>query len=160
MAEPTIIRSYRKTIALHITPDGKIVVKAPFFAPVSYIQQFINEKKDWISQRINVVEKHTMQGKRKYVHGEEFIFLGNAYVLEIGNYQEIAVRDKLYFPQALLFRIEKELTSWFIRQAKEKITQRVMYHAGRMNTTYHSLTFSDTKSQWGSCTQDNALQFN
>ena len=71
---------------------------------------------------------------------------------------EIA-EGKLFYPQAIKFRIKKEIEQWYIAQAKEIITREVKRYAKEMNTTYTDLTFSDTKSQWGRCTHDNRLQF-
>ncbi len=68
-------------------------------------------------------------------------------------------QDKLLFPQGLVFRMEKELYAWYTKQAREKITQRAQQYAKRMHTEYLMVTFSDTKSQWGSCTHENNLQF-
>jgi predicted metal-dependent hydrolase len=67
--------------------------------------------------------------------------------------------DMILFPKAAVFRVQKELTAWYIRQAREIISQQVEFYAKRMNASYTDLTFSDTKSQWGRCTHENKLQF-
>ena len=50
--EYTLIRSSRKTLALNIDRDGRLIVRAPYRLSVEKIEQFIAEKADWI-------EKHT-----------------------------------------------------------------------------------------------------
>lgn len=91
---------------------------------------------------------------------EEYLYLGRKLTLHPGNYTSIAVKDDLLlFPQALLFRKEKELTMWYVQQAKKIIAAHVERFAKEMQTNYKSLTFSDTRSKWGSCTHDNRLQF-
>lgn len=125
---------------------------------------------------------------RQYVEGEEFLYLGNIYKLHIGNYKHIHIAHPpvfdskisqiqgtewartrtaqtqraggLNFPNFLIFRIKEELSKWYIKQAKDIITERIEYHSTVMQTKYKSITFSDTKSKWGSCSPDNALQFN
>lgn len=75
-------------------------------------------------------------------------------------YPEIAIRgNTLLFPQPALFRAQKELTGWYVREARAIITKRVQFYAKQMHTSYLDLTFSDTRSQWGSCSSDNKLQF-
>jgi len=85
------------------------------------------------------------------------------YKLKVGNYKNIHIdppTDGLNFPNFLIFRAKKELDSWYIKQAKEIITKRVEHYSKIMQTSYKNISFSDTKSKWGSCGPDNALQFN
>lgn len=156
---PKIIRSSRSSVSISITPSGEVIVKAPRLVPGFVIKQFISKKQDWIEKHLQKLQDKKAQPK-KYINGEEFLYLGKAYKLTIGNYKEITLTDTLNFPQALLFRAQKELTSWYINKAKEKITQRVDYHAGQIGTEYKSILFSDTRSKWGTCGAKNDLQFN
>lgn len=48
-----IKRSNRKTLAIQITPDAQIIVRAPYRMPESYIQKFIHEKEDWIESHLD-----------------------------------------------------------------------------------------------------------
>lgn len=156
---PTIIRASRKTIALHITPSGEVIVKAPRFVPTFIIHQFIHSKKDWIIEKTRRVEERKVKPK-EYKEGELFFYLGKQYPLHLGNYQEISVTDTFNYPRFLLFCIKKELERWYKRQARDILTQRVAYHAGKMGAEYKSIRFSDTKSKWGTCGPENDLQFN
>jgi predicted metal-dependent hydrolase len=151
-----IVKSHRRTIALHIEPDGTVVVKAPKLMFDFQIRQFVASHKDWIDKHVE---------KRHYAsHSREqgtYLYLGKTLQLDVGNYLHIAVKgDVLQFPEALVFRKEKELHDWYIRQAREIITTQTEYYAQRMKTSYKEITFSDTRSQWGRCTHDNRLQFN
>ncbi len=175
--QPTIIRSSRSTLSLQITARGEVIVKAPRLIPTFLIRQFVRDKEDWIRASLAKIEKHTVQ-KKQYVEGEEFWYLGKIYTLKLGNFTEISISDTkersfdslhslrmteqntLYFPKALLFRAKKELENWYIRKAKEKITQRVQYQSEQMGREYTRLLFSDTSSKWGTCFPDNSLQFN
>jgi predicted metal-dependent hydrolase len=161
LPEYTLVRSHRKTIALYIHPDGSLVVKAPLLVFQRTIDRFVEEHSAWIEQRLKLVEQRKPKVvTRKYVNGETFLYLGNEYILDIGQYKEIAAKDgKLQFPDFLQFRIKKELTDWYIRQARKIITEQVELYAKEMKASYLDLTFSDTKSQWGRCTHDNRLQF-
>lgn len=151
-----IIRANRRTISLHIESDGSVLVKAPRLMFEWQIKNFIKEHKDWVDKHVHR-RSAVMQLK---VEGE-YLFLGKKLSLEVGDYLEIEIKkDKLLFPKALLFRKEKELSNWYIRQAREIISRQTKLYAEKMKTSFKEITFSDTKSQWGRCTHDNRLQFN
>lgn len=158
--QPQIVRSRRSSISLHITPSGKLIVKAPYLIPHFVIQQFVDSKKDWIQKSLGKIEARQPKHKT-YQEDEEFLFLGKVYKLRFYSGITIVPKgDYLYFPKALVFRIKKELESWYQKQAREIITQRVVYHAKKMNASYKDIFFSDTSSKWGTCFADNRLQFN
>ena len=46
--EITLIRSRRKSLAIEITPELQVVVRAPARMPVREIDAFVKEKDDWI----------------------------------------------------------------------------------------------------------------
>ena len=46
--EITLIRSCRKSLAIEITPELQVVVRAPAQIPVREINAFVQEKDDWI----------------------------------------------------------------------------------------------------------------
>lgn len=46
--EITLIRSRRKSLAIEITPELQVVVRAPARMPVREINAFVQEKDDWI----------------------------------------------------------------------------------------------------------------
>ena len=158
--EITLVRSHRSSISLSINREGEVIVKAPYLVPKFVINQFINSKKEWIEKSLEKVHKRIPK-KRSYKEGEEFLFLGKDYKLKFYNGLKIVPKTGvLYFPKALEFRIQKELHNWYIDQAKDIITKRVVYHAQKMNATYKDIFFSDPSSKWGTCFADNRLQFN
>lgn len=161
IAPHKIIRSRRKSITLYITPQGELLVHVPSFVPKIFIDTFIAEKTDWIEKKLAEVNKRPKIVPKTFTEGGVFLFLGNMVTLMFHAGIDISVKEStLYYPQALAFRIQKELQEWYIRQAKEIITNRLVYHAKRMNASYTSVRFSDTKSKWGTCFHDNSLQFN
>ena len=156
-----IIRARRRTLSIHILPDGSVVVSAPLLTSSGTIQRFLDEKHAWIEKHLAVVKKQLFISKRAYRDGERFLFLGQSYTLHFGNYTRITLKNsELCFPQFLAFRVKKELHEWYVKEARTVISDRVVANALQMNVHYKSISFSDTKSKWGSCTHDNRLQFN
>lgn len=103
----------------------------------------------------------SMKQKKIYTDGEQFYYLGNIYTFKIAQTSKIILKDNyILFPIGALFRAEKEITAWYIHQAKEVIIRRLFFHSVRMKKIYKSIRLSDTSSKWGTCFADNSLQFN
>ena len=47
-----IIRSNRKTMAIEVRPDGKVLVRAPYRVPESEIRRFLRDKEEWLKKAI------------------------------------------------------------------------------------------------------------
>lgn len=156
-----IIRSRRSSIALQINTYGKVVVKAPPLVPKFIITRYIRDNMGWIEKRLKLVSDHGLNNSHHMENGDEYLYLGDIYRIQKGKYKEITFADgKFLLPDFLLFRAEKELKHWYILQAKKLITERVEYYSQVMKKTYKSISYSDTISQWGSCSRDNRLHFN
>ena len=52
-----LIRSKRKTICIEITPDARVIVRAPRQASINDINRFIGEKADWIDKHLRRMEE-------------------------------------------------------------------------------------------------------
>ena len=50
-----IIHTKRKTIAICVKNDGSVVVKCPKFVSKKVINEFVNEKKEWIEKERNKI---------------------------------------------------------------------------------------------------------
>ena len=48
MPEYTLVRSSRRTLAIEITRDCRLLVRAPFRCPLSEIERFVSQRRDWI----------------------------------------------------------------------------------------------------------------
>jgi len=51
MMNYTLTRSRRKTLAIHIKPDGTVEVRAPLRLAKSEIERFVKSKTDWIEKK-------------------------------------------------------------------------------------------------------------
>ena len=56
-----IIRSSRKTLTLEICPDMSIVVRAPYEATDSYIEQLVVRRSGWIAKNLKKIEEKNRQ---------------------------------------------------------------------------------------------------
>ncbi len=54
--EAEVIRSKRKTLSLQITPDGRVIARAPLRMKQKDIDAFISEKSDWIEKHLQKLQ--------------------------------------------------------------------------------------------------------
>jgi len=93
-----IIRTDRKTISLQITDEGKLVVKAPLDVSDEVIMKVVLKKRRWIESKTNEALSRPRAGKKEFVSGESFWYLGRLYKLHIVENQE----EPLRFPKRCL----------------------------------------------------------
>lgn len=156
-----LIRAKRRTLSLQILPDMTLVVKAPQYVSERDINKFLTDHEDWISKRLKRLQKAPPAKPKSYAHGEKFLYLGQPHTLTYADVTQIAaVAGILHIPHASKIRARKEITRWYMAQAKEIISGLVANHAMEMGTSYGMIRYSDTSSKWGSCAPDNDLQFN
>jgi len=97
-----LVRSHRKSIALMISPDATLIVRAPLGASLSYIQDLVKQKRDWIETKLSEALKHAPTQKKTFTDGEEFLFLGEKHPLKIYDGKEIKLAVDLLFPRRFL----------------------------------------------------------
>ena len=59
--EIELIRSNRRSMAIEITSDCRVIVRAPRRMPVTEINRFIGEKADWIDEHLRKMAKRQEQ---------------------------------------------------------------------------------------------------
>ena len=52
MIEYELIRSSRKSLGLEVKRDGRVIVRAPRWAPLRTVRQFVERHRDWIEARL------------------------------------------------------------------------------------------------------------
>ena len=122
-----IIRSRRRTISLEITRDAVLVVRAPLRTTEAYIGSLIEQKRAWIEKKMAEMKGQPAPGKRRFVQGEEFLFLGKFYSLEIlaGSDAGISLGDRLYIGEERLPECRRLLIAWYTEKAAAILPARV-----------------------------------
>jgi predicted metal-dependent hydrolase len=160
MQEYTVIRQRRRTIALYINPNGTLTIKAPIFTPDFFINRFVKDKQDWIDKHLSRVKQYPQLEEKQFIDGEEFMFLGKNYSLQIVHSEEIQLTDKLLFPFKNKRSIKKRIIEWYKKQALETVSKRVEKYAAIMKVNYRSIDLSNAKKRWGACSHIDELTFN
>jgi len=156
-----IVRSRRRTLALVITPDGHLIVRAPLKAPAALINKFVKEKHSWIQKTIGKMKQRPAVSVHAYEEGETFFYLGRAYPLHIveSGKSPIERSDRLCVCSTLLPDIKHRLKCWYIQEAQREIRARCMWFSMMTGYTPKSIRITDARQRWGSCTSTGGLNF-
>ena len=156
-----IIRSRRRTIALVITPEAHLIVRAPFRAPAAMIDEVIREKRGWIRKKVAEMKGRPQAIVHNYEEGEIFYFLGRAYPLHIVDDAGAAIErtDRLYVCRTLLPDIKNWLKHWYVQEAQREIHSRCMWFSMMTGYSPTSIRITDARQRWGSCTRKGGLNF-
>ena len=80
----TVKTSERKTLAIHVYPNGDVLVDAPMTASLMAIAQKVKKRASWIfKQQLQFAAYPPMMPERRYVSGESYCYLGRQYRLLI-----------------------------------------------------------------------------
>lgn len=159
-----IIRTARRTIALEITPEAGLIIRAPRRVSESDIDQLIRKKNNWIRTKQEEARRRKDRVVvKKFIEGEEFLFLGSAHRLTLAD--RLPVR--LSFDQEkgfLLFKAfqghaKNIFRDWYRGQAYQVFTSRTAYYASRCGFQYQTIRISDARTRWGSCSTKQRLCF-
>lgn len=161
----TVLRSERKSIALVITDDGNLLVRAPLRLPAREIESLIREKNAWIRRKAAEVRKRPAPHPRKGVQGEEYLFLGKTLRLAIPGGGETPGKEKirragewLYVPESML-PPSGHLEQWYRERAREVIAARVAHFGKMTGCNPVPVRITGARRRWGSCSSAGSLNF-
>ena len=79
-----LVRSSRKTLAIEIKPDGRIIVRAPYRSTRREIENFISEKSDWIEKHLQIIkQKQAARPAVKHLSNDEIRALADAAMADL-----------------------------------------------------------------------------
>ncbi len=159
---PTIIRSKRKTFALEVKRDGRLVVRVPLRATRAQVEALVSQKSDWIKAKQELVKSlYPPVPPRQYVNGEDFLYLGQSYKLAIvgGAAEPLVLTDQFYLAPQALPDAPAVFKAWYRQQAFDVISRRVEWYASRNGFAYQQVKISQARTRWGSCSPTGALSF-
>ncbi|ABB16136.1 M48 family metallopeptidase [Carboxydothermus hydrogenoformans] len=157
-----IIRTKRKTIALEVTDNATLIVRAPYRVSESTIQAVIRKHYNWIIKKKKEVEARDPKVRAKeFVNGEGFLYLGKYYKLQIveDQIEPLKFANAFYLSKKALPHAKKVFTEWYKKAALEKITERVQFYAKMGGYKYSRINITSAQRRWGSCSSKGNLNF-
>ncbi len=158
-----IIRSKRRTFALEIDNLGRLIVRAPARATRLQIESLVTQKRDWIqAKQAEVLSQGPLPVNRQYQPGETFLFLGQAYALEIVEQQVEALKldGRFLLKRSARSKAPEVFEAWYRQQALDVISQRLALFAGQTGLGYQQVRVKNLRTRWGSCSSRGNLNFN
>lgn len=161
----------RKTLAIHVYPDGKVAVDAPLSADLEKVYAKVKKRAAWIlKQQRQFLAYPAPLPERRYVSGETHRYLGRQYRLKIIEGLDEAVkltRGSLQIetrdPKDSL-RVQMLLQAWYRSRALAVFAERYaqcVQQIGRLGI-HHDKGFQlrFMAKRWGSCTRKGTITLN
>jgi predicted metal-dependent hydrolase len=158
-----LTRKAVKNVNLRIKPDGSILVSANRAVPVSFIDDFVRNKQDFIIRALEKYEenrKYEAPVPKQYASGENFIILGKELRLKItAGKQEAVWTDGVFIFLTVkdpdnLKRKEKLVNDWLKnlqRETFEQICRETYQVFKKYDVPNPQLKIRTMTSRWGSC---------
>lgn len=74
----------RRTLAIEVHPDSRVVVRAPLDCPATVIAARMQKRAGWISRKLAEFERYRPRTPpRQYINGESQLYLGRQYRLKL-----------------------------------------------------------------------------
>lgn len=156
-----IIRSKRKTLALIVKPDSSVIVRAPLRASEKSIREFIQHHTEWIRRKQAEALATLPAVPNQYTPGELFMYLGNAYPLEIvkGQKKPLLLEENFRLAESAQVHARLTFEHWYRAQAKQILTERVNLYASQYLFQYRKIGITSARTRWGSCGANGSLNF-
>lgn len=159
--EYTLTRARRRTLAVHIHPDGVVEVRAPLRLGKGRIDAFLREKAPWIRQKqAEALARTALRQEARLEPGETVTLLGRPYRLE-------AAGENAPGPAGEVIRLAGE-TQEELRQslteacraiAKAYFPARAKELAELLGFSVRGVSVTGARTRWGSCSGNNHLNF-
>ena len=158
----TLVRSRRKNLALVVSKDATLTVRAPLRVSVGHIESFVAQNTDWIRRTVERMRLRFSSGERRYADGELFWYLGESYPLRVSETAEHSLEflnGEFVLSARFRDRAKDRLCAWYKREAKKILVARVAFFAEQHGFLYRSVRISAAQTRWGSCSGKGHINF-
>lgn len=164
--------SRRKTLSVVIR-HAEVKVLVPSFVSDAQINDFVNERAQWIADKLAIQREYVAQKQqyvKRFVEGEAFLLFGEPVQLHVvsaarswvdvhGTHLVVAVSDKV-IGQKRIDTIKRLLSNWYKKQLNQYVTAKMRGYAQLMGVSYQALKVRSYKRRWGSCSSQGVVSFN
>ena len=156
-----IIRTKRRTMALVVERDGRLIVRAPLRTREESIHQFVKGHETWIRKKQAQFKAYPSFAPKQYVDGEGFWFLGKIHNLEIVEETKpaLSLNGSFRLAKSALPKAEAVFEKWYRRQANQVLEERVAWYAAQHGFQYKRIKITSARTRWGSCSSLGTLSF-
>lgn len=174
VVEYTLIKTKRRKTCEVIVDRSEIILRAPFGISIKEIENLLNEKINWISQKQKEIKRLKPEiAVPVFKNGSTLPFLGNNYILEtiFRKHQ----KDELIFENNKFIayldddndydlkrerRIDKLYFEWLNSKASEIFRKKVDEYSKIIAVNPKEIAIKNLKRRWGSLSKDKTLNLN
>ena len=145
-ADYQLIRSARRTLAIHIRQDGLVLVRAPLRMPTTVIDEFVQSRRDWIAKHLADIAER----KRQLAHAIETGVEADAVWWHLG---EALPRGE---------RSDAQWLAWQRAEAAAYLPARLLTLAAALGSAWQprQIRLRRMRSRWGSCSHQRDITLN
>lgn len=154
-----LIRSKRKTLAIHILEDARVEVRAPLRMPLSVIEAFVASRMNWIEAHLKTA-RIRLEQKKKYSagEGENVLFLGKNYRVHLVDRADASMKENYFILPVDEIQRRTALTEWYRQQAENQLLQIAEKWKSFTGIEWRKLSIGNAASRWGSCNNKNDIR--
>lgn len=141
--------------------DGSVTVRAPWKMAARQILEFVEQHAGWVEKKQAELQSISVQPSLKYREGEQLLYLGESYSLQIvpDRGTDLVLADSFQLGESLRDRAEPVVQRWYREQARRVIGERVEHFAKQYQVEYGKIRITSARTRWGSCTTKGNLSF-
>jgi predicted metal-dependent hydrolase len=159
--------SERKSLGITVTPEMRVLVKAPSDARLEKIKEKVKKKAPWIIRQQNFfLSFEPRTPERRYVGGETHLYLGRQYRLKIFRGKENEVKLRGRFIEVITTdkqKVKEPVKNWYLQQARTKFklySRKWIEQFKKYHVEPKGLVIREMPTRWGSCTPKNKIILN
>ena len=128
-----IIRTKRRTIALQITHEAQLIVRAPAKTSIAAIHKIVREKLSWIIKKQRfILANYRPPVEKKFVEGESFLYLGRPYQLTIAKEMKeplVLENSRFLLREKYLSAAKRIFEAWYKKEAYKFFRSRIALYS-------------------------------
>lgn len=157
-------------VAIHVDPDGSVVVDAPPGFDEATIQRAVQKRARWVANHVDEARaRYAHVRPREYVSGEQVLYLGKRFVLKVERVEHKSGLVKLKGNRLMvqtrtgdLADIQGQLRGWYRVKARDYFARKISDLTRRLPwmDTEPSMRLLEMQKQWGSCSPSGQVILN
>ena len=157
-------------IAIHVEPDGSVVVDAPPDFDLSTIHSAVQKRARWVAGHVGeALNRFAHVLPREYVSGEQIMYLGRRYVLKVIPTDQTPKPVRLKGNQLVVETksgeaedIKGRVRAWYRVKARDYFAKKISEATNRLPWIEEIPPFRlmEMAKQWGSCSPNGQVILN
>lgn len=156
-------------VAIHVEPNGDVVVDAPQDASETDIQKAVHKRARWVFSQVGKARDRFRHVRPKeYISGEEVLYLGRRYVLKViidESRQPVKLKGNRLLVHSISpdrEAIRGKVWAWYRVKARDYFDRRLAEWQRRLPwvPTRPPFRLQKMEKRWGSCTPKGEIILN